>query len=107
MTDTTSAEITIPADSQWFEGHFPNDPILPGVAQLALVAELIKQKFDPVGGLSAVKRVRFRQIVRPADRLKITITRNCNTLSGFNFSITCQDRTVCSGLLIMDDFTNT
>ena len=29
-------------DSPWFSGHFPDDPILPGIAQIAMAFEAAK-----------------------------------------------------------------
>ena len=35
------AHIRVPADSPWFDGHFPDAPVLPGVAQLGMVHDLL------------------------------------------------------------------
>lgn len=94
-------DVCVPAGSPWFDGHFPGDPILPGVAQLALVLALINDHFSPDLALFALKRVRFRQIVRPESVLNIRITLNHNLAAGFNFTVTCQNQAVCNGVLIM------
>ncbi len=38
-----TADIHVPPDSPWFCGHFPGEPILPGVAQLGMVIDAIRQ----------------------------------------------------------------
>ncbi len=36
-----TASAGVPGDSAWYAGHFPGNPILPGIAILALVKEAI------------------------------------------------------------------
>jgi 3-hydroxymyristoyl/3-hydroxydecanoyl-(acyl carrier protein) dehydratase len=31
-----------PPDSPWFDGHFPEDPTLPGIAQLEMAVDAIR-----------------------------------------------------------------
>jgi 3-hydroxymyristoyl/3-hydroxydecanoyl-(acyl carrier protein) dehydratase len=56
--------VEIPAASPLFAGHFPGHPILPGVAQLALVERVL-------GPLSGVRNVKLRRQVAPGDRLDL------------------------------------
>jgi 3-hydroxymyristoyl/3-hydroxydecanoyl-(acyl carrier protein) dehydratase len=46
-----SAEVTLEPESCWFDGHFPGFPILPGIAQLAIVSDMLKAdvKFGKFG----------------------------------------------------------
>lgn len=65
------ASITLAADSPYFAGHFPGRPILPGVVELALMAEAatrIAGKDDPV---HTIPFARLRHVVVPGDRLEI------------------------------------
>ncbi|HEX6904282.1 MAG TPA: hypothetical protein VF789_31525 [Thermoanaerobaculia bacterium] len=59
--------VEIPAASPLFAGHFPGHPILPGVAQLALVERVL-------GPLSGVRNVKLRRPVSPGDRLELRIS---------------------------------
>lgn len=66
----------------FFQGHFPGDPIMPGVLQLEALAQigavLIQQsKFAQPGKLTVfagMDNVRFRRIVVPGDRLDMECT---------------------------------
>ncbi len=72
-SDELTAEGSVPPDSPWFSGHFPNDPILPGIAQLSMVFALIRRAMavDGEAAFTEVRRVRFKQIIRPGDPLRI------------------------------------
>jgi 3-hydroxyacyl-[acyl-carrier-protein] dehydratase len=68
------------ANEQFFEGHFPFKPIMPGVlqiealAQLASIALLLKEEFKgTLGVFSGIDGVKFRNMVVPGDRLDLEI----------------------------------
>lgn len=68
------------ANEQFFEGHFPNKPIMPGVlmvealAQLGCVALLSHDDFKgKLGVFTGIEGVKFRQMVIPGDRLDMSV----------------------------------
>jgi 3-hydroxyacyl-[acyl-carrier-protein] dehydratase len=74
--DGMTIEVQVPAASPWFSGHFPGNPILPGVALLSIVAGAIVRHEGRQGKkirLSSLKRVRFKMPVRPDERLLVDI----------------------------------
>ncbi len=90
------ASVTIAADSPWFSGHFPDDPILPGIAQLKMVADLIAESRQGSRCMTGLSRVKFRKIVRPEEELDINVT--CGKKADqYNFKITSGSDDVCSG----------
>ena len=71
------AEAFVPTDSLWFSGHFPGEPILPGMALVHLVWQAIvrdAEKRSEEIRLNKLKRVRFIQPVRPGENLSVIIT---------------------------------
>ncbi len=88
--------VTIDGNSPWFSGHFPNDPILPGIAQLKLVADLVANSEAGALCMTGVSRVKFRKIVRPGDVLDI-IVNHSDKKGHYLFKITSRDEDVCSG----------
>jgi 3-hydroxyacyl-[acyl-carrier-protein] dehydratase len=66
------ARIAIPADGPWFEGHFPGQPIFPGVAELALAIAALRQETRKPLPLRGIVSARLRQLVRPGDRLELS-----------------------------------
>ncbi len=64
----------------FFQGHFPGNPIFPGVLQLEAMAQVGGILMNKILGhdgrvayFLAVDRARFRRIVRPGDQLRIEI----------------------------------
>lgn len=60
----------------FFQGHFPGDPIMPGVLQLEALAQLgaiLMLQTEPARGkmmvFAGMDKVRFRRMVIPGDRL--------------------------------------
>lgn len=56
-----------------YEGHFPGEPITPGVLTLAIVRECASLLADKELQYSAVKNCRFAAMIRPTERLTLTI----------------------------------
>ena len=55
------------ADSPWFEGHFPGEPVLPGIAQLSMAFEAAEKARGEKLTLRGLRRVRFKKVIRPGD----------------------------------------
>ncbi len=65
-----SIAIAVPPDGPLFEGHFPGRPILPGIAELVLIARALAPGGD-AAGVSTIPFARFRGLVLPADHLEV------------------------------------
>ncbi len=102
-SDTDKNEILAHAkigpESPWFSGHFPGDPILPGIAQLGMVFAAIREAVDKDLILSAVRRVRFRQIIRPDDQMEISISPDKKDNNDYMFRINVKNGIACSGIM--------
>lgn len=92
-----SATAIIPVHSEWFSGHFPNDPILPGIAQIGFVYDMLKQVFDGKVDIQNLSRIRFKKIIRPGDQLEIRASVIDTKKESFSFSIMVNTDVVCSG----------
>ena len=66
----------------WFQGHFPNRPIMPGVLILEALAQLggilayASDPFDSTNSLMyflGIDKAKFRRVVTPGDRLDLEI----------------------------------
>lgn len=69
------------ADEDWARGHFPGNPVFPGVLVaegLAQVAALVflagnRDRAGAVFYLLGMDKMRFRKVVRPGDELRLEV----------------------------------
>lgn len=94
------AETSVPGDSLWFSGHFPEEPLLPGIAQLAMVHDLIRRFYPENMILAGVKRVRFKQVIRPENRIEIQANPDQDKQDEFQFRLKVEDEVACTGKLV-------
>jgi 3-hydroxyacyl-[acyl-carrier-protein] dehydratase len=98
-SDQIVAEIQAPADSPWFSGHFPGHPILPGIAQLGMVYDAIRRFGTQDLTITQISRVRFKQMIRPDDRLHVFVTLQKGLAGSYAFRIMIDTELACSGLM--------
>jgi acyl-coenzyme A synthetase/AMP-(fatty) acid ligase len=75
QADSAAIIVELMPDMIWFQGHFPAQPILAGIAQVhmaALWAEQIWGRKAPDGNLSHLK---FRRLLRPGDIVQLKLVR--------------------------------
>jgi 3-hydroxyacyl-[acyl-carrier-protein] dehydratase len=68
--------IKLNASHTIFDGHFPNNPVTPGVVQLQIVKELLENGLNRTCLLKEVGRCKFLAILNPNDTPEILITIN-------------------------------
>ena len=95
-----TAECAVLADSPWFSGHFPGNPILPGVAQLEMVMAALARVSGKNLYVARLGRVKFKSVVCPGENLRIEARAGAET-GAFTFSIHADDREVCYGNMIL------
>jgi 3-hydroxymyristoyl/3-hydroxydecanoyl-(acyl carrier protein) dehydratase len=94
-----TAEVQVPADCVWFDGHFPNMPILPGVAQLTLVMDLLKRAMQRSIVIRSASRVRFKQMIRPDDTITVSLSPTQKDAATYGFRLSNGSELVCSGTI--------
>lgn len=84
---------TFRAEEYFFQGHYPDSPIVPGVilceAAMQAGAILLSSHVVDSGGVPVATRmndVKFRRMVRPGDTIQMHITLNEQVSSAFFLS---------------------
>ena len=79
--ESVVAQKNVSINEQIFQGHFPGNPIFPGVlkieamAQAGAIALLSMPDFKgKTAYLGGIKKAKFRHMVRPGDVLRIEVT---------------------------------
>jgi acyl carrier protein len=97
------AEAHMDVASLWFSGHFPGEPILPGIAILSMVAEAFRRQGSEKGGRIAIKgirKVRFRRPVRPDETLSISVSSAAaDNGHAYPFKVAVKEHVVCTGVM--------
>jgi 3-hydroxyacyl-[acyl-carrier-protein] dehydratase len=96
-----TGQFDIPANSLWFEGHFPGEPVLPGVSMLCMIQDLIR-KAKPDINITGLRRIRFRQLVHANELLNVKIAWEEGVSKTASFDITSNGNLISSGFIETD-----
>ena len=73
ITDTVNseteiwAELRINANHKIFEGHFPNQPIVPGVCMMQIIKEILEQVIGKETNLVKAADMKFLAVINPQE----------------------------------------
>jgi acyl-CoA synthetase (AMP-forming)/AMP-acid ligase II/3-hydroxymyristoyl/3-hydroxydecanoyl-(acyl carrier protein) dehydratase len=80
---------TVPSESPYFDGHFPEFKLLPAAAQIAIITNMLSGHFEGRFLVREIKRVKFQDMIRPGSSLVLNFSFKKET-GALNFSITGQ-----------------
>jgi len=90
-------------DSPWFSGHFPGEPILPGIAQLEMALDGIKRLSKKDLKISGIRKVRFKQFIRPNNKIGIKIALRKEEVLSYSFRIMVGEEMACNGIMTVEE----
>ena len=93
------ADAIASSKSPWFSGHFPGEPILPGIAQLGMVFDAIKQACGKNLKIFGIKRVKFKQIIKPGNKIQIIASKKNDDNSLYTFQVMVDSQIACNGIM--------
>lgn len=96
-----TGRVTVKPDSPWFSGHFPGEPVLPGLAQLSIVQETLERALGREVIVQRVRRVRFRQMIKPNDPVEVAIKPAGE--GGYTFQLSIGGEPACSGMVTIGE----
>ncbi|HEV2321120.1 MAG TPA: thioester dehydrase, partial [Gammaproteobacteria bacterium] len=71
--------LRVEASSPWFEGHFPQFAILPGVVQIGWAEHYACALYGHAPGLCAVEQVKFKRPILPGTELDLVLKPDAAT----------------------------
>ncbi len=72
------AEISIDIHHKIFEGHFPGQPVLPGVCMIQIVKELVEKAMNKKLWMVAASQCKFISLADPTKGNQYQITIECS-----------------------------
>jgi len=111
-----TTEAIVPTTSTIFEGHFPGNPLMPGVLLLESMAQssgwllIAMNSYKRGVFLASVREAKFRSFVRPGERLMIEakLTHEGSGYAQTEAAVTREGKKICEATLTMSvlDFPN-
>jgi len=101
------AKRTIRAEEYFFKGHFPSEPIMPGVLIVEAIAQtggvmLLRKYPGAIPLFMGIDRARFRKIVKPGDTLiiEVELLQERGTIVKIAGIAKVQDEIVCEATIL-------
>lgn len=95
--------LAIDADLFWFDGHFPEAAILPGVVQMNWARQLGQELWpdcDWISQASNMEVVKFQQVIRPGECVSLVLKLD-SAKRKLSFAYSDGERRFSSGRLVV------
>ncbi len=75
LVDASTAELrlTIPHDLDYFRGHFPGAPIVPGVVQIKWAIALAQRHLGATGTFAGMDALKFQHVMLPGKSVTLSL----------------------------------
>jgi hypothetical protein len=93
-----TCELMFIRDAAYFDGHFKEFKILPGVVQLDYVERCIRRCWNPGAFSGKFTRLKFQRPIQPGEKIGLEISKLEN--GSFSFALKCGDSICTSGILV-------
>ncbi len=82
-----------------FKGHFPSQPIYPGVGQIAFIQKFAKEIWADLDWCSGLEQIKFQELIQPFAVVKLTLERKAQKVI---FQINNDEQILASGRLVFE-----
>ena len=69
-------DVELLADCDVYEGHFPGEPISPGVCNVQMIKELAEKIIGRETRIEEIKQVRFTELITPVKHPRLHVSLN-------------------------------
>ncbi len=80
-----------------FKGHFPGQPIFPGVGQIGFIQHFARQNWADLEWCNGFEQLKFQDLIQPYMVLQLKMSRKLHKVS---FELTHAEQTLASGRLL-------
>ncbi len=80
--------LTINKDHRIFEGHFPGQPVVPGVCMMQIILELMEQVTEKRLKLLTAQDMKFLAVINPQENNKVSAVVKYTEIENATFSAT-------------------
>lgn len=91
--------LKVPADLQYFEGHFDAGSILPGVVQVKWAVHFGRQLFDFDGKFQRLETLKFQHVIVPDAIIELLLTNQPDS-SKLYFTYSLAGKKASSGRIV-------
>lgn len=92
-TGLIASTIKINVSHTIFDGHFPNNPITPGVVQLQITKEILEDVFQKELLLKEMRNCKFLAILNPTETPIFDLEINYETIDDATFQVSAKGTT--------------
>jgi len=93
--------IEIPDSILYFQGHFPEHPILPGVVQVHWAEHFGRRYFKNLAQFSRLEKIKFHAIITPNIQMDLILTHK-ESIKKLLFCYQTDQQKYSSGCIVLD-----
>jgi 3-hydroxyacyl-[acyl-carrier-protein] dehydratase len=97
--DGAAIELAVPLDLDYFDGHFPGAPVVPGVVLIKWALGLARARLGVAGAFAGVEALKFQQVLRPG--AQVTLELEYAAAGKLQFSFRSGQQRVGSGRVLL------
>ena len=95
-------DLRVPEALACWPGHFPEQPIVPGVLQLQWAMEAIESWEGALPRVSRIDALKFKSVLLPGQQAQLNISRETKP-TGYRFELRREAVVFSSGRLVTED----
>lgn len=99
--DKCDFRLAIGAELKWLKGHFPNQPVLPGVVQTHWACCMARHVFSPQQPIKRIDNLKFQNVILPPQSVRLELVQHpTNAFVTFRYSDAVTSHTFSEGKLV-------
>ena len=95
--DSEYFRLEFPPELECFKGHFPTQPIYPGVGQISFIQQFAKNIWADLAWCQGFEQLKFQNLIRPYMVVQLKLSRKQHKIS---FEMTADQQVLASGRLL-------